>query len=291
MKKRRSDRKHGKNIAIIVCIVALAILLISGGAVVMNSYTGQKKLDENYCIADANQHKTAIFIDSSVQPLSPAHLRDYRTVFEQAYELTPVNTKIMVFTTASHTNGSLVKPVYIHCKPAMTAQEQENLGLPEKPLPYLKRQAKKASDDYYKKVDQILAEAQDTDKIPHESPILEQLKSITNHSDFISDAARSFIVITDGFQNSEIGSFCSKQGDMPNFYRFSQRPDYKVSIQPRSLKNTDVKLLLVEHGKLPVRGLDYCSNHELRSWWIAYFKSSNATSVNLVSLRYWGGGV
>lgn len=286
MSKRNASRrkKQKANIVKIALSIAIPVATLTIGGFVMSSYMNQKSLNDNYCLEDSIDHTSAVFIDNSLQDLSSAHLRDYNTAFTQVYNRAKANTKILVFSTASHVTGSLAKPVYSICKPSITAEEQRNLGLPEKPAPYLEKRAKKVIAEYQQAVQSILSDVKE--KTVRISPILDQLRAISKYDGF-QTTQRSLTVITDGIENSEIGRFCNVKGNMPDFKTFQKRRDYRISIQPRSFKNTDVSLLLVEHGILPYRGMEYCSNHELRSWWVNYFEQNNARTVDLTALRYW----
>lgn len=271
-----------------VASVVAPVILLGAGAVAMLTYTGEETPDAFGCYARPDQHKTAVFIDNSLRQLSKAQLRDYSTALTRAYEMAPANARISIFTTASDRNGSLANPVFTMCKPASTPMEQATIGAPEKPAPYLIREAKKAATRYHEAVKSELLTVQDKTKLASDSPILEQLRAISMSADFTSQN-RSLWVISDGISNSETARFCVVKGALPSFTTFMQRADYVDYIQPRSFAGTNVTLLLVEHGPLPTKGLPFCSTREIRDFWVHYFKKNHADSVELTPLRHWMG--
>jgi hypothetical protein len=287
MKPRKLPHRRqnsGKSMKITAAVLA-PVLAVGLGIAALSVVTGEEKPDSDYCYK-REQHKTAIFIDNSLRGLSESQLRDYRTGFSRAYEASPPNAKIMVFTTAAGSNGSLANPVFSICKPAATPEEQAAIGAPEKPAPYLKRHAGEAAARYAQAVDVVLRETQDNKELAGDSPILEQLRAISFHAGF-AGTSRSLTVITDGIQNSELGRFCTEKDAMPPFDRFKKRSDYELNIKPRSFAGTEITLLLAEFGELPAPQLPYCGNNEIRSWWPAYFRDNGSKSVETTRLRYW----
>ena len=285
-RSRRNRNNNSKQMALVTASVAA--LALGAGGVALHGYTNIEKPDANYCYERPDQYKAAVFVDNSLTQLSPAQLRDYRTAFERAYESAPANAKILFFTTTSDTNGSLADPVFTVCKPASNLSEQAAIGAPEKTASYLKYQADEAADLYSKEVDKVLADVQDREKVAGDSPILSQVRAISFNNEF-AGKTRSFTIISDGIENSEIARFGMVKGDMPPFAKFKERGDYDLRIKPRSFAGTDIKLLLVEHGRLPAPGLEYVSNDELRRFWTQYFQDNEAADVELTTLRYWVG--
>ena len=293
MRKRRHSsrssyrRKNGSPIKMLA-IIALPVVVITLAVFIMQHVMGIEKSDEDYCYdRGLSQHKTAIFIDNSLAHLTDVHMRDYHAAFERAYEASPVNSQLLFYTTAKDKNGSLVKPFFRMCKPAVTPAEQASIHAPEKPAPYLTRQAEEAYARYQQAVTDTLREVQDKSQRAGDSPILEQIRAISRAPEFQGET-RSLTIITDGLNNSQTARFCVEKGHMPSFTTFAKRADYNLAIKPRSFASTDVSLLLVEAYALPSSTMPYCSNHELRTWWVNYLEANHA-NVELTLLRYWAG--
>lgn len=243
--------------------------------------------DENYCYVREDQNQSAIFIDNSITQHSDSQLRDIRTALTDSFHEAEPNTSLLVFTTASDTNGSIARPVFTICKPPTTPAELEAINAPSKTAPFLERQYNEAADKYSKAVDQILLDVQNPELAAKDSPILEQIRAISKYSGFHGQN-RGFIIITDGIQNSSLARFGVVKNAMPPFAGFKDRLDYEMSIQPRSLDGVEVRLLLIEFGKLPSISLPYVTNNEIKVWYYDYFKGNGAASVDITSLRYWG---
>lgn len=289
-KRRRNHRGNGIGAGKLALAIATPIVFIGAGATILFKVTGEEKPDDAFCYIRDTQNETAVFLDNSLRKLSPAQLRDYHTGFTEAYDAAPPNTRIMVFSTASDVSGSLASPVYTQCKPASNMTEQAAINAPEKPAPYLVRHAEKARVAYSKAVNKILDDVRDEEHVAGTSPILEQLRTISQYRGF-QGTARSLTVITDGIQNSAIGRFCAKAGAMPPFNSFTKREDYDLSIKPHSYAGADVSLLMVESLGLPSSHYPHCTNTELQQWWHDYFTHNGASQVKLTPLRYLGGDV
>jgi hypothetical protein len=291
-KRRGSRRRQGNGFWRPIKLgLAATVLLgtVAGTVFFVQGSLGEEKPDpETFCYNRANQHVSAIFIDNSLSQLSEAQLRDFDIAFERAYDATPANGKLLFFTTAAHTSNSQADPVFEVCKPAATIKEQAALNAPEKPAPYLAKQAEKAKVVYEEASDRVLQEVQDTGKQAKDSPILEQLRAISRNPDFERASSRSLTVITDGLENSHgTGYFCVDPGAMPPFEQFKQKLNYSLSLKPNSFQGTHVNLLLVETGVLPSPPyLMHCTTNELRQWWLDYF-TANGASVDLTPLRHW----
>ncbi len=287
--RRRGGRKNRKQSAWlkwtilgVVTSLALAVAIF-----VADTITGIETADADFCYERPDRQVHAVSLDNSLRKLSPPQLRDYRAGFARTYKRAEPNSRILIFTTAADIQSSLVRPAFTICKPPATVREQASIGAPSKPATYLARRASEAKAAYNKAVDNILTDAQDPDKISGDSPILEQLQSISRYDGFEA-SSRSLTVITDGIQNSEIARFCAVKGAMPPFTKFKRTAAYRT-IAPNTFTGTAVSVLLVEATKLPQSGLQYCSNAELRNWWPDYFKGNGADSVELTRLRHWAG--
>ncbi|MBL4601583.1 MAG: hypothetical protein JKY84_02440, partial [Emcibacteraceae bacterium] len=192
--------------------------------------------DENYCFLREDQHETAIWIDNSLNTQqSASQLRDYATTLGQAYENSPPNGRIMMFSTASDISGSLPVPIFEICRYPSSLSEMLAIGAAKKTAPYLERRAEEVEKIYNEEVEQILTDLQNSDKRAVDSPLLEQVRGISRYKGF-QGSSRSFYLLTDGLNNTRLARFGTTKGDMPSFSVFSQRPDYEMNIKPRSLE-------------------------------------------------------
>ncbi len=281
---RRGHNKSSQWIKISAA-VALPMAVLGGGGFAMSAYLDIEQTDAAFCYARPDQHVSVVFLDNSVVYLDEPQRRDYRRGFAQAYEQAPPNTRFYFFTTAADVQASLVKPIFMICKPPATPLEQAAIGAPEKPAPYLRRREGEARAAFDKAAEQVIADTQDPAKAAGDSPILEQLQAISRFDGF-SGTSRSLTVITDGIQNSEVARFCAKKGEMPAYEKFAQGSAYDL-VKPEPLTGMRVSLLLVETAKLPQASLPYCTNDEMRAWWPDYFSGNGAAHVELTRLRHW----
>ncbi len=280
--RHRNDGKRMKLFA----LFAFPALVLGGGGYVLNEYANVESISDDYCYERIDQHQSVFLIDSSfTHDMSDAQFRDLLTAHQRAYRALPANGRISIYTTAAHVNGSIPSPVFSACRPAATPAEQDAIGAPSKPAPYLRNQAADAEAEFLAAVDAVLADARDPDTAAADSPVLEQLYAISIDPGF-QGLDRSLTVVTDGIQNSEIARFCSVRGDMPSFSAFETRPAYQ-DVRPDSFAGTQVSILLVEFGELPAPGLEHCTNQELRNWWRDYAEANGAEHLRLTPLRYW----
>ena len=285
---RRGRRgKGGGNWGLILAAVAAPLLLLGGGGYGLSEYMKIEQPGEDLCYPRADQDISMIFLDASVGKVSKPQMRDYRTGYLTAWRRAKPNTKLLFVTTAADVQATLITPVFTLCKPASTPEEQAALGAPEETAQHLAWRAEQAEGRYLAAVDEVLAESQDKSKQAGDSPILEQLRQISKYDGFQA-AHRSLTIITDGIENSSVARFCTVQGNMPPFAVFAKSGAYE-SVKPRAFDGTDVLVLLVEKYKLPQSFAPYCTNAELRHWWLDYFAANDAASVDLTPLRHWAG--
>ncbi len=285
IKSRRNKSNLGKKLVGLAAIAAIA----TGGITAMALYKPSVTLDRNFCTPNAAVHQAGIFVDNSIGNLTDAQRRDYQSGLERIWKKAPANTKIMVFTTATGQISSLAEPASILCKPPQTPQEYSQAGLSEKPDAYIKRQIREAEKSWAKQIKTLLSDIQNRDKAAFQSPILEQIRAISQYEGFKA-TSRSLTLITDGIQNSSATAmFCRDKDAMPRFADFSARHDYALTIKPDSFENTDVSVLLVEQVQFPIPEMPNCTTNELRRFWLDYFKMNGAKSVTLNPLQSWGG--
>lgn len=284
-RNRRRTRDGSQNRLLgVVGLVAVPALMLGLGGYGLHRYMQIEQIDARFCYDRVDQAQTAVFVDYSVnENLSGAQQRDLVTALERAYAQTPANGRIMLFTTARDTTGSIARPVFEICRPAPTAQAQTAIGAPTKTTPNLRYVAEQAEARFRAEITRILDDTQSAAKAAQESPILEQVQAISRYPGFLG-SERAFVWLSDGIQNSEIARFGAVKGDMPGVAAFLQRPDYDV-IAPDSLAGMSVTLLLVESVALPQPGLEFVTHDEMRRWWPEFFRANGAAHVRLERLR------
>lgn len=269
----------------IAVLAGIAVTVLGGGGFAAHNYMSQERPDQFGCYARPGQAEVAVWLDASLVHQSATQIRDYERGFEQAYDQAPANARVMIFSTARNSAGTLIEPVFTICKPAASEVEQDAPGIPSKTAPMLVREAMEARSHYLAAMEEAVSTAQNPALQAGDSPILEQLRSLSWHAQF-QGRNRSLTVITDGIQNSEIARFCTVQGDMPSFDTFSRGQSY-VDVKPEAFVGTAVSVLLIESFQLPAATLPYCSNAELRAWWRDYFDSNGAAPVRVTAVRRW----
>lgn len=281
--RRRRGRKKKSNVTLIAGTVALAISVLGGVGYAGYQYSLAERPDQYGCYVRPDQHELVIWSDFSITHQSEAQFRDYSIGAMAAYDRVPANTIISIANSGKGAHSNLIQPVFTLCKPAATAAEQKALGITEKGNLELTRDAETARKKFAAAVESMVEGARDQDDRAENSPVLEQLRSISR-APWFQSAARSLVVITDGLQNSRIAQFCKTKGHMPSFGKFADKPEYR-RVKPDSFAGTDVTVLMVESVALPQSGLDYCAGYEeVRRWWEDYFTANDADSVAIEPL-------
>lgn len=281
----RSGRRGNNNRLVKVLAAILMLVSILGlGGYGLNEYTKIERIAANYCYAREDQAQTAVFLDYSInRNMSPAQRRDLSAALERAYDALPTNGRIMVFTTARDTAGSIARPIFEMCRPAGDAAQQASIGAPSKPAPNLRRIAGDARDAFRGRVAGILSDTTNDGKSALESPILANVQAISRYPGF-QGRTRAFVWFSDGIENSETAKFCAVKGDMPSAETFVQRPAY-AAVEPDAFNGVDVTLLLLESLALPQAGLEFCTHGEMQVFWRDLFRINGAASVRLERLR------
>lgn len=283
--RRRSAPGISARAIKIGALMALPILVAGAGALLMGEAMKEPRIGEDFCYAhNGTRANAAFFIDASFTgDTSEAQDRDLRRALFDSYDTLPANGRLSVFTTAHASVGSLPVPVLSVCRPPATEPEQAALGLGSKTAPYLAHQSQEARNAFESKVAALLVQFKDADQIAKDSPILEQLQGISRFR--FDGNLTALSIYTDGLQNSESFQFCQRQGHMPPFALFAQKPGYRF-LKPDSFEGVRVNVLLAELGPLPAPQLPFCTLDEVRAFWPDYFKANGAASVQLARLRY-----
>lgn len=286
-RRRKNNRGLLKTTALVTGMIAIPLVALGGGGILAYRYLNTEQIDANFCYPRNDQEQTALFVDYSLtHQTSTSQKRDLRNSLVEAYEGMQPNGQLSVFTTENGSTATINTPVFTLCKPAETSREQDAIGAPVSSGPKLARTYAEAHDRFETFVDQLMVQSQDQAHLAATSPILEQVQGISRY-DFSAPLSR-LIMYSDGINNSRAGQFCQKQGELPRFEVFAQRPDYRF-IAPDDLRGATVDIRLVEFGTLPQDGLSFCTNDELRTFWIDLFEANGAGAVRLTPLSYGAG--
>jgi hypothetical protein len=283
----RRNKGNWSKLLMILAIVLIPLITIVGGGFAAYAYLGKEKIDAAYCYARPDQHQAAAFIDYSLtHQTSDSQQRDLVNTLMQTFRNMPPNGRLSVFTTANSATATVNVPVFTLCNPAQTAREQDLIGAPSKSTTMIAREHKEAGEAFQQFVETLIAQSQDASQLATSSPILEQIQGISRY-DFGAPLSE-LLLYTDGINNSPNGQFCAKQGHLPRFEVFAKRPEYRF-IAPRDFGGATIDYLMVEGGALPSTNLPFCTNAELRGFWVDYFEGNGAGSVTLTPLGYGAG--
>lgn len=284
---RRSRRRNtgsgiGRKVALGAAIIAIPAVTLGAGGYLAYQYLNTEQIDANYCYARPDQHEVAVFIDFSMtHQLSPSQRRDLTNTLRQTFENLPPNAQLSVFTSAKGIAASVSEPVFQLCNPAENAVEQASFDAPATSTPKLARQNREAQETFAIFIDDLMAQSVDQAHLAISSPILEQIQGLSRYN--FGGGLDRLIVFTDGINNSANGEFCSKQGHLPSFSAYAARPEYTF-IAPENFGRAQIDILLVESTVLPNDFLPYCTNAEVRNFWVEYFEANGSGSVRLTPL-------
>jgi len=281
----RKPRRNYKKI-LLLTVLPLAGVGIAGALV--NAVMSEERMDAAYCFDRDNQLQHNFALDLSfTHGLSDNQSRDYQRIFDSAYERAAPNTKFSFHTTASDTEGSIASPVSEICKPPATVAEIKLIGAPEKPPALVENKAAEAEEAFDQITVSILSDAANKDIAAGDSAILEQIQAVSRYGGF-QGRNREITILTDGLQNSQTARFCQVQGDLPPYDVFKTQRRYSY-VAPDDLSDVTFNIMLVEHGRLPAPGMEYCTNHEVRQFWQDFARGNGAADVNLTILRHGAG--
>lgn len=289
-RKRRSNRRR-KSSAQLPMAIGLGTLLVGGLATGIYAYStigSETPIDSEFCyIVDEPQYQAAFYVDYSLTAdASQRQIRDLKRSLTSAYGELPPNGRLSVFTSDRSAASTMTKPTFSICRPPNSKAEQVEAGTPEKNTQQLSFLTKKAVAGFSKKIDTLIEDAQDGDKVAHDSPILEDFQNIgRTHKRIGLDA---FYAYTDGIQNTEEAQFCVTKGHLPPYRQFKTTATYRRTKLPQAFEGTEVTIYLIDGGQLPSPNLPYCTNNELQVWWPAHFENAGSTVSPVIRLRHGG---
>lgn len=273
------------------------VLSIAGGLILASSGLGYfvwqdmntAKADELGCYEQtAPQAHTVALVDSSEPRFDAAQRRDLMTAFGDLFQRDlAFNERFSLIATDASRIGSVPNPVVTRCGPAHSPADLESVGAARASDAFLERQAAQAFEqDIRPHLESVFAiNPPDAQRQRAESPILEQIQSLSRMPAFSRDAGhKRLIVVSDLLQNTGDAQFCHVQGHLPAFETFRTRP-YFERVAPRDLGGADVTIYLLIRGILGEPPYPYCTEDELVRFWRAYFDDAGAGSVDVIRLR------
>ena len=287
-RRNRSRRSTNPFTKLFLSGSTLALVLGGVGYITWQD-AGYIKPDTDGCYinASASAHTVAI-VDSSDPRFDQSQNRDLLQAFRQLFNSgLAFNERLSVITTAERSIGSVPKPVLSFCKSARTSVQLEAVGAASVTSSYLQRQSRKFNDKVYEpEIAKVFDTNPDTDRRQsRESPILEQVQSVARLASFSPDVEnRRLILVSDLIQVTQEAQFCFTKGHLPSFTKFKTTPYYN-RIKPASLSGVRVTIYMLIRGGYETKPIQYCSEDELRSFWIDYFTDAGAASVDVIRLR------
>jgi hypothetical protein len=247
------------------------------------------KADELGCYEQtAPQAHTVALVDSSEPRFDAVQRRDLMRAFGDVFQRDlAFNERFSLIATDASRIGSVPSPVVTRCGPARLPSDLESVGAASASDAFLERQAALAFEqDILPHLESVFAiNPPDEQRQRAESPILEQIQSLSRMPAFSRDAGdKRLIVVSDLLQNTGDAQFCHTQGHLPAFETFRTRP-YFERVAPHDLGGADVTVYLLIRGTLGEPPYPYCTEDELVRFWRAYFEDAGAGSVDVIRLR------
>lgn len=274
------NRKMRKQLpAMIAMGVALVLGVVGTGYLGMQAMN-QKTADEYGCYSGLPSAQTMYLTDVSEPRWSKAQQRSIATYIERDYSGLRPNERFAFYSTAVNTMASVVVPEFHVCGQARNSSEHKAMTGDEVQDGYLARQREKQYEEYLApRLSYLLNNAQQL----HESPILELIRAASRDANLrMGDKLR---IVSDMIQNSELARFCRVQNDLPRFTTFAKQPRYIEHLHPSSMDGVEVEILMLERPYYGTKGMEYCTELEIKNFWRDYFKANGARSVNFIRLR------
>ena len=268
---------------------AACLGIVAGGGYFVMQDLKTAKPDELGCYSQSgNRAYTTSLVDVSEPGFDKVQSRDLIKAFANmfSYDLS-FNERFSMVTTAQSKIGSVSDPVVTFCAPAKSPADLERIEAAPATQVFIDRQAEKVFEKRFKPHLEAVftTNPADVDRQKNESPILEQIQSVSRMPGFSDSAARRhLIIVSDMLQNTSEAQFCHKQGHLPGFEKFKAKPYYQ-RVKPASLEGVDVKIYMLIRGSLGTPPYAYCTEDELSGFWHDYFVDAGARSVEIIRLR------
>lgn len=268
---------------------SVSLVALAGGGYLAAQDMSKARADEFGCYEQTEAlSQTVVLVDSSEPRFDTVQRRDLLTAFGDLFknDLT-FNEQLTLIATDASRIGTVPNPVVTRCGPPRSQDDLERVGAARATDAFLDRQADQIFDlEFQPHLDNVFAaNPPDSQRQRAESPILEQIQSISRLRAFSSEAvSKRLIVVSDMLQNTPDAQFCHMQGHLPGFESFQQQL-YFERVEPRSLSGADVTVYMLVRGVLGQPPYPYCTEDELVRFWQAYFANAGAGSVDFIRLR------
>lgn len=285
----RGGSGQSSSLPIVAGLALACAAVVSGGGYLLYQDAQTLKPDELGCYAQPDQAHTMMLVDSSEPRKDSQQARDVTTFLKRFYDSTALsNERFQIINTEVDNIGSIPDPVVDVCIPPSSNADLERLGAPTTTQVFLDRQKDKVFDDTLAPAIDAMTERNPARPQRFESPILEQIQSLSRLRELQEGAGvKRMIIVSDLIQSTQDIQFCETQGHLPRFERFKTGDQYP-RVKPQSLAGVEVTvLMLIRPGYGP-----FCTGEqELRTWWEDYFQDAGARRVDFVRLRYGVSGV
>ncbi len=282
--RRRANQSSKNRYGLIAGIVLVPISVLGLGSVLLKSELKKEKIDsDTYCYQQESQYEAAFFIDYSLTRFaSSSTQRSLTNSLLSAYRSLPANGKLSIFNTAKNKNSDIVTPAFTLCRPAKNAKEQKALNGLEDTNEYVKSRYQKAESTFTAHVDTLIKETTSKKEALNYAPLLERFQGISRF--YNEGSLQKLFVYSHGIQYSGFAEFCFKKNHLPPFSIFKSSNTYNTLKPTQAYEGVEVHFLLAEYARLPIKEAPYCTNHEIRQFWPAYFEH-NGANVELSILK------
>ncbi|MGJ8530562.1 MAG: hypothetical protein ACSHYC_00160 [Alphaproteobacteria bacterium] len=288
----RGKNNSGRLLKLLGGVAFCSAAMAGAGYIALQDANTLKPDAETGCYTQTTaQDSTVAFVDSSDPGFDGVQSRDLIRAFTNLYKRDlGFNEFLSVITTQESRIGTIPDPVIELCGSAKSSAELENIGAAGATAAFLKRQSEKT---FEKQVEPQLAEifAVDptaTNRQSRESPILEQIQSLSRLPAFSDGAAqKQLIIVSDMLQNTTDLQFCKTQGHLPSYFSFKESPEFD-RVRPAPLVGTDVTIYLLVRGTLGEAPYAFCTEPELTQWWKDFLTDAGAQSVDVIRIRQGG---
>lgn len=287
-KSRRNRNSHMTLPWKAAALAGTALAVLGTGGFIAAKDMNTVKPDEMGCYpVPGGQAQTTVLVDSSDPGFDAVQSRDLINGISREFrDMLGFNERLSIVTTQESRIGSIPNPVLTLCGSAKAPSDLEKVGASSATQAYLARQAEM---NYEQKVLPELNGIFSTDpnernRQRFESPILEQIQSVSRMSEFRNATGNRLIIASDMLQNTQEVQFCQTKGHLPSFSKFKAKP-YFERVRPSPLNGADITVYMLIRGQLGKKPYPYCTEQELRTFWTEYFQDAGAGNVEFIRVR------
>ena len=290
--RRNRRRKNRRNINtkpwMIGLIAGTALCALISGSVLVYDDMQTAKADKHGCYPVAGARaQTMVLVDSSDPGFDPVQSRDLINGLASDFQFKlGFNEEFSVVTTQESRIGSIAAPVVTLCGPAKSQSDLERVGAASTTQAFILRQAEQVWTSKLLPVlhDVFSPSPPIQDRQRHESPLLEQVQSISRMPEFANAQQRRLIVVSDMLHNTEERQFCQTKGHLPSFAKF-KTSGYFDKVRPVSLSGVEMTVYMLIRGPLGKKPLQYCTEDELSRFWRDYAEDAGVSSIEFIRIR------